>query len=367
MDHEIGTQFAEREGTKIAYRVYGSSSRDLIIVPGIISHVEYAHELPGYSEFLNRLSRHFRIVVFDKRGNGLSQKIEDSAPTLEQRMDDIRFVMDAVGSERATIMGVSEGGSLSALFAAMYPDRTSSLILFGAFANTPGLEKLKRYPGFLRKFLKRFMMKRAVKSIHKTWGDGSFVRSVVPSRTIINNELRRKFKEFELASTNANDMAKMVSLLGEMDVTTFLKDVRCPTLVMHSHDDKLVPFRYGQLLHEGIRGSELIELSDAGHTFFMSEDPRIAEEIISFHSDTHSSRSEPGMQGRILATVMFNDIVGSTRLQSELGDELWKTKIRKFEQICKDNIYSFDGIFIKGLGDGVLRNPLAAKMLQISW
>ena len=98
MDHDALTQFAEREGTKIAYRVYGSASRDLIIVPGIISHVEYAHKLPGYNEFLDRLSTHFRIVVFDKRGNGLSQKIEDSAPTLEQRMDDIRFVMDAVGS-----------------------------------------------------------------------------------------------------------------------------------------------------------------------------------------------------------------------------------------------------------------------------
>ena len=119
MDREAGTQFAEREGTKIAYRIYGSASRDLIIVPGIISHVEYAHELPGYSEFLDRLSGHHRIIVFDKRGNGLSQKIEDSAPTLEQRMDDIRLVMDAVGSQRATIMGVSEGGSLSALFAAV--------------------------------------------------------------------------------------------------------------------------------------------------------------------------------------------------------------------------------------------------------
>ena len=354
MSDDTATQFAERQGTKIAYRVYGSASRDLIIVPGIISHVEYAHKLPGYDEFLDRLSKHFRIVVFDKRGNGLSQKLEDSAPTLEQRMDDIRFVMDAVGSKRATIMGVSEGGSLSALFAAMYPDRATSLILFGAFAHTPGLEKLDRFPSFLGKFLRRFMIKRIVKSIHKTWGDGSFVRSVVPSRTIINNELRRKFREFELASTNANDMGKMVSLLGEMDVTAFLKDVRCPTLVMHSHDDKLVPFKYGRALHEGILGSELIELSDAGHTFFMSEDPRIAEEIISFHADTQSSHSEKSMQGRVLATVMFNDIVGSTRLQSELGDELWKTKIRKFEQICKDNIHSFDGIFIKGLGDGVL-------------
>lgn len=354
MDHDALTQFAEREGTKIAYRVYGSASRDLIIVPGIISHVEYAHKLPGYKEFLDRLSTHFRIVVFDKRGNGLSQKIEDSAPTLEQRMDDIRFVMDAVGSKRATIMGVSEGGSLSTLFAAMYPERTTNLILFGAFAHTPGLEKLKRYPGFIERFLKRFAMKRAVKSIYKTWGDGSFVRNVVPSRTLINNELRQKFKEFELASTNAADMAKMVSLLGEMDVTAFLKDVRCPTLVMHSHDDKLIPFSYGQALHEGIRGSELIELSDVGHTYFMSKDPRIADEIISFLSDEEPNKNEQNMQGRVLATVMFNDIVGSTRLQVELGDEVWKTKIRKFEQMCKDSIHRFDGIFIKGLGDGVL-------------
>ncbi len=354
MEPEVPTQFAEREGIKIAYRIYGRAPRDLIIVPGIISNVEYAHELPGYSEFLNRLSVHFRIIVFDKRGNGLSQKIEDSAPTLEQRMDDIRFVMDAVGSQQATIMGVSEGGSLSALFAAMYPERATSLILFGAFAHTPGLEKLKRYPKFIGKLLKRFMMKRAVKSVYKTWGDGSFVRSVVPSSTIINNELRRKFKEFELASTKAADMAKMVSLLGEMDVTAFLKDVRCPTLVMHSHDDKLIPFRYGQALHEGIRGSELIELSDVGHTYFMSQDPRIAEEIISFLSDEQSSNHKQSMQGRVLATVMFNDIVGSTRLQAELGDELWKTKIRNFERMCKDSIQRFDGIFIKGLGDGVL-------------
>jgi len=354
MNREASTQFAEREGTKIAYRVYGSASRDLIIVPGIISHVEYAHELPGYGEFLDRLSGHYRIIVFDKRGNGLSQKIEDSAPTLEQRMDDIRLVMDAVGSQRATIMGISEGGSLSALFAAMYPERTTSLILFGAFAHTPGLERLKRYPRLIGRLLKGLAMKRAVKSVYKTWGDGSFVRSVVPSRTIINNELRRKFREFELASTNAADMAKMVSLLGEMDVTAFLKDVRCPTLVMHSHDDKLIPFSYGQALHEGIRGSELIELSDVGHTPYMATDPRIADEIISFLSEEQSSDSEHVMQGRVLATVMFNDIVGSTRLQSELGDELWKTKIRKFEQICKDSIHSFDGIFIKGLGDGVL-------------
>ena len=160
MNHDNVTQIAERQCTKIVYRVYGSAYRDLIIVPGIISPVEYTHKLPGYTDFLDRLSKHFRIVVFDKRGNGLSQKLEESAPTLEQRMDDIRFVMDAVDSKRATTNGVSERGALSALFAAIYPDRATSLILFRAFAHTPGLERLDRYPGFLRKFLKRLMIKR---------------------------------------------------------------------------------------------------------------------------------------------------------------------------------------------------------------
>ena len=269
-------------------------------------------------------------------------------------MDDIRFVMDAANSEKASILGISEGGSLSALFAAMYPERTERLILFGAFAHTPGLDRLTRYPGFIRPFFKRMAMKRAVKSVQRSWGDGSFVRSVVPSRMLINSELRRLFKEYELASTNASNMGKMMSLLGEMDVRAFLKDVRCPTLVMHSHDDKLVPFKYGQALHKGIAGSELVELSDAGHTYFMSKDPRIAQEIRAFSmiEDQNPDGADP--QVRVLATVMFNDIVGSTRLQTQLGDELWRKKIRGFEAMCKQQIEDFDGIFVKGLGDGVL-------------
>ena len=354
MEQSVKTQFAEHDDARIAYRVYGAGRKDLVIVPGIVSNVEYAHRLPGYDEFLEQVSPHFRVIVFDKRGNGLSEKLGDSAPTLEQRMDDIRFVMDAVNSDKASILGISEGGSLSALFAAMYPERTERLILFGAFAHTPGLDRLTRYPSFIRPFFKRMAMKRAVKSVQKSWGDGSFVRSVVPSRMLINSELRRLFKEYELASTNASNMGKMMSLLGEMDVRAFLKDVRCPTLVMHSHDDKLVPFKYGQALHEGIVGSELVELSDAGHTYFMSKDPRIAQEIRAFSmiEDQNPDGADP--QVRVLATVMFNDIVGSTRLQTQLGDELWRKKIRGFEAMCKQQIEDFDGIFVKGLGDGVL-------------
>ena len=354
MEQSVKTQFAEHDDARIAYRVYGAGRKDLVIVPGIVSNVEYAHRLPGYDEFLEQVSPHFRVIVFDKRGNGLSEKLGDSAPTLEQRMDDIRFVMDAVNSEKASILGISEGGSLSALFAAMYPERTERLILFGAFAHTPGLDRLTRYPSFIRPFFKRMAMKRAVKSVQKSWGDGSFVRSVVPSRMLINSELRRLFKEYELASTNASNMGKMMSLLGEMDVRAFLKDVRCPTLVMHSHDDKLVPFKYGQALHKGIAGSELVELSDAGHTYFMSKDPRIAQEIRAFSMIEDQNLDGADPQVRVLATVMFNDIVGSTRLQTQLGDELWRKKIRGFEAMCKQQIEDFDGIFVKGLGDGVL-------------
>ena len=354
MEQSVKTQFAEHDDATIAYRVYGAGRKDLVIVPGIVSNVEYAHKLPGYDEFLEQVSPHFRVIVFDKRGNGLSEKLGDSAPTLEQRMDDIRFVMDAANSEKASILGISEGGSLSALFAAMYPERTERLILFGAFAHTPGLDRLTRYPSFIRPFFKRMAMKRAVKSVQKSWGDGSFVRSVVPSRMLINSELRRLFKEYELASTNASNMGKMMSLLGEMDVRAFLKDVRCPTLVMHSHDDKLVPFKYGQALHMGIAGSELVELSDAGHTYYMSKDPRIAQEIRAFSMIEDQNLDGADPQVRVLATVMFNDIVGSTRLQTQLGDELWRKKIRGFEAMCKQQIEDFDGIFVKGLGDGVL-------------
>ena len=354
MEQSVKTQFAEHDDARIAYRVYGAGRKDLVIVPGIVSNVEYAHRLPGYDEFLEQVSPHFRVIVFDKRGKGLSEKLGDSAPTLEQRMDDIRFVMDAANSEKASILGISEGGSLSALFAAMYPERTERLILFGAFAHTPGLDRLTRYPSFIRPFFKRMAMKRAVKSVQRSWGDGSFVRSVVPSRMLINSELRRLFKEYELASTNASNMGKMMSLLGEMDVRAFLKDVRCPTLVMHSHDDKLVPFKYGQALHKGIAGSELVELSDAGHTYFMSKDPRIAQEIRAFSMIEDQNLDGADPQVRVLATVMFNDIVGSTRLQTQLGDELWRKKIRGFEAMCKQQIEDFDGIFVKGLGDGVL-------------
>ncbi|MDB2433192.1 adenylate/guanylate cyclase domain-containing protein [Luminiphilus sp.] len=348
------TKFVERDGVRIAYRIYGHGTSDLIIVPGIISHVEFAHELPGYSEFISAISKHHRVIVFDKRGNGLSQKLSETAPTIEQRMDDIRFVMDDVDSKQATVLGVSEGGSLSALFAAMYPERTKKLILFGAFARTPGLEKLARYPRVLRSLLKNIAMRQSVRKVKKTWGDGSFFRSVIPSDMLVNGRMRQQFKDYELASTNSEDMAKMMSLLSEMDVTSFLNHVRCPTLVMHSHDDRLIPFKYGQELHDGIQGSELLELTRAGHTFFMSRDKRISAEILDFLADGDKDLEAKPQRDRVLATIMFNDIVGSTKLQTSFGDEGWAEKVRKFEALNQELISDYDGVYVKGLGDGVL-------------
>lgn len=131
----------------LAYQVFGNAAQDLIIVPGIVSHVEFSHEMPGYSSFINKLARFFRVITFDKRGNGMSGKI-DKAATLEERMDDLRLIMESVGSQKAIIFGFSEGGSLSALFSAMHPDRVDRLIIFGGFSHVPDLDFSTKMPAF---------------------------------------------------------------------------------------------------------------------------------------------------------------------------------------------------------------------------
>ncbi len=349
---ETVTQYAEREGVSIAYQIFGDASTDLVIVPGIISHVEYMHELPGYTKFLRSMASRFRVIVFDKRGNGMSTSLSGDAPTLEQRMDDIRFVMDDANSTKATILGISEGGSLSALFAAMHPEKVDKLILFGAFASLPRFDRLSGFPKLARDWLIGLLMKRYAKSLLKTWGDGSFTRTIIPGRMMIDNSLRRKFKEFERKSTTPPEMAKMFALLRYMDVRPFLENVRCPTLVMHSHDDKLIPISSGAELHDGIDGSELLELADAGHTPFMSEDSIISDKILEFAGELTQGYSRDA--DRQLAAILFNDIVGSTSLQSSLGDHLWKEKMEKFDSLCRSCVGNYDGRFVKSLGDGIL-------------
>ena len=161
------TRYALSDDVNIAYQVMGDEPVDIIMVPGFVSHVEFGHELPGYTAFLRRLSTFARVVTFDKRGQGLSDRIS-GAPSLEQRMDDVRAVMDNIGSERAVVMGFSEGSARSALFAATYPERVMQLILFGGFALSPA----SRSDG----------LEQRISGIVKSWGTGEVMKTVIPSQ-----------------------------------------------------------------------------------------------------------------------------------------------------------------------------------------
>ncbi len=345
------TQYLERDGVRLAYQVFGSQPRDLILVPGAVSNIEFMHKLPGYSQFIERLSQSFRVTTFDKRGNGLSGRLKD-APTIEERMDDIRFVMDEIGSERAVVFGFSEGGALSVLYAAMHPQRVERLIVFGSFAVPPGMEKILDKPKFIRRFLMNRLLKKQSRTYTSFWGSGRFARTMLPSKLMVDGKMRTLLKEFETASSDSENMMRIFRLLAEFDIRPFLNDVHCPTLVMHSRDDHMVPFSSAHPLHEQIENAEFVELNEAGHIFFMHESEQILSKILEFATDGLSTSQES--DGRILATILFNDIVDSTKLQSEFGDKEWRDKMDQFHALAQEAITRFEGRYIKSMGDGIL-------------
>jgi len=302
MSMKYKTLYLERGGTKLAYQVFGPHSQDLIFVPGILSHIEYIHEMPGYSEFIDQLSKYFRVIIFDKRGNGLSKR-SLKAPTLEERMDDIRFVMDEVSSKKAILFGYSEGALISTLFASMNPDRVEKIILFGGLAVAPGREKKSWIPKFIKKVLKL----REINSWVKNWGDGRFMELTLPSKKLIDSQFKEKLAKFESLSNTPEGIKNLIFMNGRMDVRPFLKNVCCPALILHSRNDNLIPFESSLPFVEKIKNSKLVELEKAGHSFYLNESELILDHIISFSRESHLEKLHT-----VLAAVMSietNDLI----------------------------------------------------------
>ena len=344
-ESEKKAKYLERKGIKLAYQVFGNQPRDLIIVPGVVSNVEFFHEMRGYSQFIKTLTQHFRVITFDKRGNGLSQRsVEELTP--ETRIDDIKYVMDEVGSKKATIFGFSEGAALSSLFTALHPERVKKLILFGGMARIAGP---KWMPGPIFKFISKLGMN----SVVKNWGNGEFFLKTFSSKVIVDNKIRKLAKDFEASSCTKHEFNKLVSLIHQLDIRPFLKDVQCPTLIMHSEDDRLVPIESANDFVQNIQNVDFVKLKEAGHIFWAGESDYILEKVIDFSLDDEELENEGATQ-RSLATIMFNDIVNSTNLQRELGDTAWKEKIQSFIEILEKNIFECEGTLIKTMGDGAL-------------
>jgi len=328
------THYARSGDVSIAFQVMGDGPIDIILVPGAVSHVEFLHEMPGYTACLRRLAQFARVVTFDKRGQGLSDRIAGAAP-LEQRMDDVRAVMDEIGSQRAALLGFSEGSAMSLLFAASYPERVSHLILFGGFARFGDLA----------------ISEERVEQRVKAWGTGGMIKGVSPSQAA-NPDAVAQFAKFERLSASPGTYKAFVSMNALIDVRSILSSVRVPTLVLHRSGDLMIPVEHGRELAAQIPDAKYIEYPGLDHTFWSGDLDSLGGDIEEFITGDRESATND--LERVLTTVLFTDIVDSTRSAAEKGDQAWRRLLDGHDQLAKQMVEKHRGTLIKSTGDGIL-------------
>jgi len=335
---EAPIKYARSGDVHIAYRIFGDGPRDIVLIPGTLSHVELLWEVPSNEHLLKRLTAFARVIVFDKRGQGLSDRVAEQ--TLEERTGDVRAVMDAAGSERATIYGWSQGGPMCLMFAATYPERTASLVLYGTFAS------MRSDPwGVTREQFDQFLG-----LMHTRWGEGALVLLNAPSRRD-DQVFLQQFARMERAAASPGSIRTLLRADYEIDVRHLLPTIRVPTLVLHRADDALVPVRAGRYLVEHIPGARYAEIPGTDH-FVVDQETQdvIADQIEEFITGERR-RLEPD---RVLATVMFTDIVGSTQRAAELGDGRWRELRGSWHAMMRRELAAFRGREVDTAGDGLL-------------
>jgi class 3 adenylate cyclase len=326
------THYAKSGDVHVAYQIFGSGPTDLVFVPGFVSHIENYWEHPDLARWLLRLGSFARVIMFDKRGTGLSDPVPE-VPSLDVRMDDVRAVMDAVGIERAAQFGISEGAPLTTLFAATYPERCRGLVLYGGFARSSWItpEGLNAYLAY----------------IDTAWGSGHSLPLWAPSRSK-DPAMRQWWGRFERLGASPAAAMAVVRMIEQIDISDILSSVRVPTLVIHCTGDTLINVEYGRFLAERIPGARLVELPGQDHLFFLHD--RIADAIEEFLTGSISAAESD----RVLATVLFTDIVGSTARAEQLGDRRWHDLLEVHHATVRRELARFRGKEVKSLGDGFL-------------
>jgi pimeloyl-ACP methyl ester carboxylesterase len=336
------TKYAKSRDVHIAYQVFGEGELDIVVVPGFTTHVELVWEHEPAARALEGLASFARVITFDRRGSGLSDPVAE-APTLEQRMDDVRAVMDAAGSERAALLGISEGASMSILFAATYPDRVQALVLAGGMARSTQADD---YPWALPL---EALIESGTELIAPHWGEGAIIEIAAPSQAD-NPETRAFFSRLERASASPGMLGSLVQMFLDIDVRGVVPSVHVPTLVLHRRHDRLVNVRNGRWLAEHLPDARLVELPGDDHILWYEDPERTLGEIQEFLTGTRA-RPEPE---RMLATVVFTDIVDSTRTASELGDSRWREILEKHHGTVRSALGRFNGREVKSIGDGFM-------------
>ena len=336
---ESSIKYARSGDVHIAYRIFGDGPRDIVLIPGTISHVELLWELPSHHHLLKRLTAFARVIVFDKRGQGLSDRVAEQ--TLEERVGDVRAVMDAAGSERATIYGWSEGGAMCLMFAATHPTRTSALVLFGSFAS------IKNEPWMVTQEVFEKLIARLVTH----WGEGILLRLNAPSRRD-DKAFLNWFARIERAAASPGSIRALMSANYDIDVRHLLAAIRVPTLILHRSGDKLVPAAAGRYLSENIPGAKYVELQGSDHMVLDQETQDIiADQIEEFITGARSHLDEPD---RMLATIMFTDIARSTEHAVSMGDARWRELLVEYYAVMRKELTAFRGREINTVGDGAL-------------
>ena len=335
------TRYARSGDVRVAYQVVGDGPRDLVLAPGFVSHLELAWDYPPYERFIRRLASFARVIVFDKRGSGLSDPV-GAATTIETRMDDIRAVMDAVGSERADVFGWSEGATIAAVFGASRPDRVSALVLYGSFARgTPA----EGYPWAVAPEAWELWLQE---DEEEAWGQGGSLMILAPTR-FEDEALVRWWGRFERQSMSPRMARAVLRLDMAFDIRDVLPSIRVPTLVIHRTGDAL-PVEGARWLAEQIPGARFVELAGDDHWPWTSDPDEIVDEVEEFLTGERRER-EPD---RALATVLFTDIVASTERAAALGDRRWRDLLEQHDRLVRRELDRHRGREVKTTGDGVL-------------
>jgi class 3 adenylate cyclase/alpha-beta hydrolase superfamily lysophospholipase len=341
------THYVRRsDGVSIGYQVFGEGPVDLVCVPGCCSHLDLQWTDPGNARFLRRLGKFARVVCYDKPGTGLSDPIA-RPPTVEERADDLKHVLEAAGCERPALFGFSEGWATCALLAAAEPARVSSLILYGAFGRVtecpPELSPAEcdALNG------QNAQVWSALYETTEHWGEGHWGALVAPSAA---SPAQRQFlAAFERAAVSPGLMHALLDSMQTIDLPDTLAAISAPTLVLHRYDDG-VPVAFARLLAARIPGAELVVLPGEDHLFWCGDVDSIVDEIESFMTGARTAR-EPE---RAVATILFTDIARSTERAAELGDRRWRDLLERYDSVVRDQVRQFDGRVVKSLGDGAL-------------
>ena len=331
------TRYAQSGDVNIAYQVAGNGAIDLVVVPGSISHVEMLYDFPGVRENIERLARFARVISFDKRGQGLSDRVS-GAPSLEVRMDDVRAVMAAAGSRRAALLGFSEGCPMSVLFAATYPELVSHLVLSGGFMRAGPAVPDDKFEAY-------------IPAAAATWGAGHMMKNVVGKPEAVQEELALLGK-FERMCCTPGGFKAIVMMNRQIDVSPVLQSIRVPTLVLHSRADAVVPVAQGRKLAAAIPGAKYIEYEDFPHGMLLQKCDEVIDDIAEFITGHRPEATEAA--DRVLATVLFTDIVDSTTKAIELGDRRWRELLDSHDRVAKELVERHRGKLVKSTGDGIL-------------